>query len=94
MSSGESKHFNFIVSTNSQQDLMGVALVLEPTHDFIEIELTHDSPKVFQLDFDGPRPIHTNISVSEDARPGIYKVLVGAQSSDVATGKYVTVTIE
>jgi len=39
-------------------------------------------------------PIHTRISASEDAVPGTYKILLGAQSSDVAVSKYVTVTIE
>ena len=52
------------------------------------------SPETFQLDFDAPRPIHTTISASEDAVPGTYKVLLGAQSPDIAISKFVTVTIE
>ena len=91
---GESQHFNFIISPKSQEDMLGVSLVLSSTHEFLEVELSDDSSKTFQLDFDDPRPIHTNISVSEDAIPGIYKVLIGAQLSDVAISKFVTVTIE
>ena len=94
MSSGDSQHLNFIVSPNSQNDLMGVSLILESTHDFLNVELDMNSPETFQLDFDAPRPIHTNISISDDAVPGTYKVLLGAQSSDVAISKFVTVTIE
>jgi virginiamycin B lyase len=46
------------------------------------------------LDFDAPHPIHTSIHASEDAISGTYKILLGAQSSDVAISKFVTVTIE
>ena len=94
MKPGDSEHFNFIVSPKSQKDLLGVSLILSPTHDFLNVELEHDSPNTFQLDFDGPRPIHSSISASEDAVPGTYKILVGAQTSDVAISKFVTVTIE
>lgn len=91
---GETKHFNFIVSPKSQKDLLGVSLILSPTHDFLNVDLVKNSPKSFQLDFDAPRPIHTSIHASEDAISGTYKILLGAQSSDVAISKFVTVTIE
>lgn len=94
LNSGDSKHFNFVITPQSQQDLMGVRLLLTPTHDFIDVKLTHDYPSVFQLDDDAPRPIHTDISASEDATPGTYKVLIGLQTADVAISKFVTVTIE
>jgi len=91
---GDSQSLNFVVSPTSQKDLFGVSLILTPTHDFLSIDLTNGTPEIFQLDFDGPRPIHTTISASEDAVPGTYKVLLGAQSSDIAISKFVTVTIE
>ncbi|KAF6247163.1 lyase [Nitrosopumilus sp. b3] len=91
---GDSKHFNFIVSPLSQNDLVGVSLVMSTTHDFLNVELENNSPNTFQLDSDAPRPIHTSISASEDAVPGTYKILLGAQSTDVAVSKFVTVTIE
>ena len=74
--------------------MLGISLILITTHDFLSIDLTDDTPEIFQLDFDGPRTIQTTISASEDAIPGIYKVLLGAQSSDIAISKFVTVTIE
>jgi len=91
---GESQHFNYIISPNSQKDLFGVSLITNPTHEFLSVTLEHSTPKSFQLDFDAPRPIHTEISASDDAVPGVYKILLGAQSSDVAVSKFITVTIE
>ncbi|MFQ5783092.1 MAG: lyase [Nitrosopumilus sp.] len=91
---GNSQHFNFIVSPESKNDLLGISLVMATTHDFLNVELVMDSTETFQLNFDAPKPIHTLISASEDATPGTYKILLGAQSSDVAISKFVTVTIE
>ena len=79
---------------DSLEDLFGVSLITNPTHEFLSVTLEHSTPKSFQLDFDAPRPIHTEISASDDAVPGVYKILLGAQSSDVAVSKFITVTIE
>ncbi len=90
---GGSKHFNFIIYPQSQKDLMDVSLILSTTRDFLNIELDHDTPHEFQLDSGAPRTVHATISASEDATPGTYKVLLGAQSSDIAVSKFITVTI-
>ena len=82
-----------MVSSLSQKDLLGVSLILSSTHDFLSIELV-DALETFQLDSDAPRLISLAINTTEDAIPGTYKVLLGAQLSDVAISKYVTVTIE
>ena len=74
--------------------MLNISLVLSTTHEFLNVNLVDNSPSSFQLDFDTPRPIHTTISASEDAIPGTYKILLGAQSPDVVISKYVTVTIE
>ena len=91
---GDSKDFEFIVSPKSQKDLLGISLILSSTHDFLNIDLTDNSPESFQLDSDAPRPITVVIHSSDDAEPGVYKILVGAQASDVAISKFITVTIE
>jgi len=91
---GETQKLNFIVSPNSQKDMLNISLVLSTTHEFLNVNLVDNSPRTFQLDFDAPRSIHTTISASEDAASGTYKILLGAQSPDVAISKYVTVTIE
>jgi virginiamycin B lyase len=74
--------------------MSNVSLILLTTHEFLNVDLVNDTPEKFQLDFDAPRPIYTTISASDDAVPGTYKVLLGAQSPDVAISKFVTVTIE
>jgi len=91
---GDTQNLNFIVSPESQKDMSNVSLILITTHEFLNVDLVNDTPETFQLDFDAPRPIYTTISVSDDAVPGTYKVLLGAQSPDVAISKFVTVTIE
>ena len=91
---GDTQNLNFIVSPESQKDMSNVSLILLTTHEFLNVDLVNDTPETFQLDFDAPRPIYTTISVSDDAVPGTYKVLLGAQSPDVAISKFVTVTIE
>ena len=91
---GNSQNFDFVVLSKSQQDLFDVSLILSSTRDFLSIDSIDNSPQIFQLDSDASRLISTTISASEDAMPGTYKVLLGAQLSDIAISKYVTVTIE
>ncbi|MCH8914617.1 MAG: lyase [Thaumarchaeota archaeon] len=91
---GETQQFNFIIYPKSQKNMLSVSLILSTTHEFLNVNLVNDTPKTFQLDFDVPRAIHTTISASEDAISGTYKILLGAQSPDIAISKFVTVTIE
>jgi len=84
---------HFVVSSLSQKDLLGVSLILSSTHDFLNLELV-ETLETFQLDSDAQRSIFIIVNTSEDAIPGTYKVLLGAQLPDVAISKYVTVTIE
>ena len=91
---GNSQNFNFIISSKSQEHLSDVSLILSSTHNFLNVDLIDNSPQTFQLDSDTTRSISIVIHASEDAVPGIYKVLLGTQLSDVAISKYVTVTIE
>ena len=48
----------------------------------------------FKLDFDAQKPIAATISASDDAIPGTYKALVGAQTDEVSVSKFITVVIE
>ena len=91
---GNSQDFDFVVFSKSQQDLFDVSLILSSTHDFLSVDSIDSSPQIFQLDSDASSLISTTIRASEDAIPGTYKVLLGAQLSDIAISKYVTVTIE
>ena len=91
---GNSKEIDFVISSQSEKDLSDVSLILSSTHDFMKIVSLDNHPESFQLDSDAPRPISIMIEISENAVPGTYKVLLGAQLSDIAISKYVTVTIE
>ena len=90
---GESKEISFVVSPNTMEDLPRVSLILQG-NEFLDLKTGPEVPTTFQLDFDGPRPIPTTISASEDAAPGTYKILLGAQNNEVAVSKYMTVIIE
>lgn len=92
MKSGESESLNFVIHSQSGEDLSGVSLVISDTRDFFTVSA--DSPSAFQLDFDVPRSIKVTISANEDAIPGTYKVLLGAQTEDVSISKFVTLTLE
>ena len=91
---GETQNFNFVVSPTLQKEMLDIILVLSTTHEFLNINLVNDSLDTFQLNSDSAVPIQITITTSEDAIPGTYKILLGAQSPDIAISKYVTVTIE
>jgi len=91
---GYTQEFTFIVSPESQKDLLDVSLILSTPHVFLDVDIVNDTPRTFQLDFDVPRSVHVSICASKDAASGTYKILLGAQSSDVAVSKFVTVTID
>jgi virginiamycin B lyase len=94
LNAGQSSSINFVVAPNTSQDLSDVSLILADTHEFLNIVSDSNIPQTFQLDFDAPRPITTTIFASEDALPGTYKVLLGAQTDEVSVSKFVTVIIE
>ncbi len=94
LNSGDSKQFNFVVSPKPYYEVLGVSLILSPGHEFLNVRLDVNSPESFQLVPGTPATINTTISASEDAIPGTYKILLGAQTPDIAVSKYVTVTIE
>jgi virginiamycin B lyase len=94
LKAGQSSSINFVVAPNTSQDLSDVSLILADTHEFLNVISDSNIPQTFQLDFDAPRPITTTIFASEDALPGTYKVLLGAQTDEVSVSKYLTVVIE
>ena len=94
LKAGQSKDLNYIISPQSSQDLLGVSLILSTSHEFLDIVSVDSLPQTFQLDFDAPRPILTTITASENAVPGTYKVLLGAQLDEVSISKFLTIIIE
>jgi len=69
-----------------------VTITYSSTAQFSDIVISTDIDQ-FQLDSDGPRVIQTSITANENALDNIYKVLIGAQTDEVAISKYVTVKI-
>jgi len=91
---GQTRGITFVVSPQSSQDIFDVSLIFSDTHEFLNVAADSNVPQTFQLDFDAPRPIAATISASDDALPGTYKVLLGAQTDEVSVSKFITVVIE
>ena len=79
ISPGESTT-NYFVISQSENDLVDITSIVSTTHDFLVVE-SIDSQNI-------------EISASEQAIPGTYKILLGGQTSDVAISKYLTVIVE
>ncbi|MFB1006146.1 MAG: hypothetical protein QMC57_00645 [Nitrosopumilus sp.] len=73
---------------------MELSSIVSTTHDFLNVNFIHDSVETFQLNPDEPVPIHVDVSASDDALPGTYKILLGVESDDIAISKFLTVIIE
>jgi virginiamycin B lyase len=84
---GESKNISLTITPQSTVD-ENVSLILSDYVTFLDA--TSDSHS-FQLSI--PKTGDVKISASDEAAPGTYKVLVGAQIEDVSISKFVTVTI-
>ena len=94
ITSDDSATFHFIINSEFENDVLELSSVISTTHDFLNVELIHDSVETFELNSDNPVAIHVKISSSDDALPGTYKILLGAESSDITIGKFLTVIIE
>lgn len=91
---GESKKISFVVLPKTSSDLSDVSLILNTPSEFLSIVSDSSVPKNFQLDSDAPRPIPFTLSASEDALPGEFKILLGANTKDVSISKFLTIVIE
>jgi len=94
LEAGQSRDLTFVISPQTSQDLSDVSLILSDTHEFLNVNTDPQTPRTFQLDFDAPRPITAQITASNDAIIGTYKVLLGAQTDEVSISKFVTIIIE
>lgn len=84
---GESKNISLTITPQSTVT-ENVSMILSDYVTFLDA--TSDSHS-FQLSI--PKIMDVKISASDEASPGTYKVLVGAQIEDVSISKFVTVTI-
>ena len=93
---GESQEFQYTISVGSQNDNLDLFLVASGTHDFLTVNVLDNFADLVAI-IDDPAEtivIPTMISASDDALPGTYKILLGAESSDVTISKFLTVIIE
>ncbi len=91
---GDSANFHFIISPQFNNGNLELSSIVSTTHDFLTVNFIHDSVETFELDSDNPIPVHVDISASDDALSGTYKILLGVQSDDVTISKFLTVIIE
>ncbi len=94
LEAGQMKNIDFVISPQTSDDMSNVSLIIANSHDFLNVTVDPTAQKTFQLDFDAPRPLSATISASEDAIPGTYKVLIGAQTEEVSVSKFITIIIE
>jgi len=86
---GESKNVSFVISP--QQSLSDVSLIFSDPADFLNVSSSLSG--TFELNSGTPKTVDVTITASDEATPGTYKVLLGAQIEDVSISKFVTVTI-
>ncbi len=86
----ESKTLTYTIIPKTEGNLLLDSLVLVDTHTFLDVEPTQ---KLMSLDIDSPQTVQTTLTVGDTAIPGKYKVLLGAETENVAISKFVTVTI-
>ena len=91
---GNSDTFHFMIYPQFENNTLELSSVISTTHDFLTVDHIHDSAQTFELNSDDTVAVHIEISASNDALPGIYKILLGVQSSDIAISKFLTVIIE
>ena len=89
---GDSANFNFIISPQFNSENLKLSSISSTTHTFLTVDFVDDSVETFELDFDVP--VYVDISASDDALPGTYKILLGIESDDVTISKFLTVIIE
>lgn len=85
---GESKNVSLTITPQSTIT-ENVSLIMSNSESFLDI--TSSKSDSFQLD--SPKTGDVKISASDEAAPGTYKILLGAQIEDVSISKFVTVTI-
>jgi virginiamycin B lyase len=94
LSSNDSVANHIIFSPQFENDIIEVSSIISTTHDFLTVDLIHNSSENFELNSNDSVAVHIELSTSDDALPGTYKILLGGQTSDIAISKYLTVIVE
>ena len=89
---GGSNNLNFTISSTSENTLPSVSLILSDSSDFLDVQ-TNDSLLKISLP-DSFESINVTLHADNELIPGVYKVLLGAETEQVSVSKFVTVIIE
>jgi len=82
-------NINFVPNSISQT----ISLISANTAAFDDLSVK-PSVETIQLNSNEPISITIQVSASENALPGTYKVLIGGQTDDVIISKYLTLQVE
>jgi len=93
LTTGDSVTVSYEIIPKTDEEIFPVFLNFADTHDFIEMEPTQKYSDIFSLIPGEPKQIQIAVDVDESSIPGNYKLLVGAQTEDVAISKYITLEI-
>ena len=95
-SPGDSISSHFIASPQNANQSVDISSIVSTTHDFLGVKLIDSltPAEVIELTIDAPVTLNIEISASDNALPGTYKILLGVQSDDVTISKFLTVIIE
>jgi virginiamycin B lyase len=91
LAKGEEANIQFTITSKSD-DIVGATMILKSTNN--SISATTNSQESITLLPNSSETIDVTISLADLIEPGTYKILMGAQTSEVASSQYLTVTIE
>jgi len=89
---GESYNLNFTISSTSENTLQPVSLIISGSSDFLDVQ-ANDTPLEILLS-DSIESINVTLHVDDELIPGVYKVLLGAETEQVSVSKFVTVNVK
>ncbi len=93
LATGNSITVVYDIIPKTDDEIFPVFLNFADPHDFIEIEPAQKYSDIFSLDAGETKQIQITVSADESSIPGNYKLLVGAQTEDVAISKFITLEI-
>jgi len=91
---GESNNLNFTISSTSENALSSVSLILSDSSDFLDVQTNNSPLEILLTDSDSFESINVTLHADDELIPGIYKVLLGAETEQVSVSKFVTVNVK
>ena len=85
------ENIQFTVSSNSEE-MVGATLILESTNNSISVN--SNNGESITIIPNSSETFDVSVSIVDLIEPGTYKILIGAQTSEVAASEFLTVTIE